>query len=274
MNIKTFKSIAANFIIIFLLVGYTSCEDPFQYNPNEIVLSDDEKDLNRKNINRILNLSPSDTLKFILISDTHHEYEYLNDFVGIANTLQNISFVLVSGDVTDFGMQFEYKATNDILKKLAIPYVVAVGNHDLLGNGSAVFEEMYGKKDFSFILHGNKFIFLNTNSREYNFNGRVPDVAWLRSELKETDTYTKAFIAGHVSPFDSDFDSALEDSYVNAITEFGKVKVSMHGHAHNYYLGHYYNNGIDLLLCRDMRSREYTLFKVWDNSYSIETISF
>ncbi len=75
MTLANLKSLSVNFIFSLLLVGYSSCEDPFQYNPNEIVLSDDEKDLNRKNIDRIVNQVDSDTLRFILISDTHHEYE-------------------------------------------------------------------------------------------------------------------------------------------------------------------------------------------------------
>lgn len=264
-------------VILFfssLLMFFSSCEDIFQYSPNEIVLKEDEKDLNRKNIDKILSEPAKDTLRFLFIADTHHEYEYLDEFVSIANGINDISFVIVAGDITNFGMQFEYRTTNDLLKKLKMPYVVAVGNHDLLGNGGAVFNEMFGKLDFSFNLHGNKFIFINSNSREYNFNGKVPDIDWLYNELRETNTYNKAFITGHVSPFDSDFDSNLETKYVNAINKTGKVKISMHGHSHSHYLGHYYNNGVDVLICSDVHSREYILCKVWDDGHTIETKIF
>ena len=60
-------------LLIVSLFLFTSCEDVFQYSPNEV--RPHEKDLNKKNIKRIN--SGGDTLAFIVISDIHHAYEEL-----------------------------------------------------------------------------------------------------------------------------------------------------------------------------------------------------
>ncbi len=261
-------------VMVVLIITFGSCEDPFQYNPNEVLLSDDEKDLNHKNINRIEAIPQKDTLRFIMISDTHHEYEDLDDFVDLVNSKNDIDFVLISGDLTNFGLQTEYRETNNRLKKLKIPYVAVIGNHDLLGNGEKVYQEMYGTLNFHFRCNNFKFIGINTNSREYNFNGRVPDLYFLRNELRDTNSFNRAFVIGHVPPFNDDFDPDLEPGYAFVLAESGKVQFAAHGHTGGYSLVNFYNNGVPYVQVDDMEARSYVLVSAWNNSISVENIIF
>ncbi len=261
-------------VMVVLIITFGSCEDPFQYNPNEVLLSDDEKDLNHKNINRIEAIPQKDTLRFILISDTHHEYEDLDDFVELVNAKNDIDFVLISGDLTNFGLQTEYRETNDRLKKLKIPYVAVIGNHDLLGNGEKVFKEMYGNLNFHFKCNNHKFMMINTNSREYNFNGNVPDLDFLRSELNDTSAYNHAYVIGHVPPFNNDFDPDLVNSYTSILAETGRVKFAAHGHTGGFSIVDWYNNGVPYVQVDDMGARSYVLVKAGNNLISVENIIF
>lgn len=69
------------------------------------------------------------------------------------------------------------------MNKLNVPYVTLIGNHDVLGNGKAVFEEIFGTDNFSFIAGKTKFVCLNTNALEYDYSHPVPDFNFLNSEM-------------------------------------------------------------------------------------------
>lgn len=262
------------FLVIFFACLLYGCEDTFQFNPNEVKLKDDEKGLNAKNISKIQAQPVDDTLRFILISDTHHEYEDVEGFVKLVNGMTGISFVAIAGDFTNFGLQTEYREANDRLKKLNVPYIAVIGNHDLLGNGSEVFEEMFGSLDFSFAHNGYKFIGINTNSREYGFDGQVPNISWLKSELQDTSTFDQVFVIGHVPPYSNDFDSELESAYATTLASSRKVKISMHGHKGDYAYDEYYNDGVNYLVTDDMKDRAYVLVKIWSGSFSVESKTF
>jgi|SRR5688572_15727906 len=268
--IKIFSPAAMFCLMIAIL---TSCEDIFQYNSNEVLLEEDEKNLNAKNIHLIEALPARDTLRFIVIADVHHNYEVFENFTEIANNLHDIAFVAVAGDLTSFGLQTEYRELHAILKKLHMPWVCVIGNHDLLGNGRKVYHEMFGALNFTFLCNGNKFICIDSNSREYNFNGQVPDLAWLNHEIGATDA-SNIFIISHIAPFDHDFDPALENGYVSALASTEKVRISLHGHWHDFYKTYYYNDGILYQVTDDLADRGYTLISVWNEGFNIEQIRF
>src|SRR6185436_1261861 len=154
-------------LLFAVLVLLVSCEDLFQYSPDEV--SPHTVNINDNNIQRI-NFE-NDTLRIIVFSDIHHAYDELIALVNTLNEKENSHFAIITGDLTNFGLQFEYDRSYDDLKKLKMPFIAAAGNHDVLANGQTVFEKMYGKLDFSFMIGAYKFIFLNTNSREFGFNG-------------------------------------------------------------------------------------------------------
>lgn len=255
-------------LIMIILLSY-SCEDVFQYSPNEV--RPHAKDINAKNIARIS--ADDDTLRFIMIADIHHAYEELEGFVDAINNTGGISFVLVAGDHTNFGLQYEYDEVHEKLDRLSVPYIAGNGNHDLLANGIKVFEQMYGPLNFSFRVKENKFVFINTCSREYNFNGAVPDINYLKNELADTNSYTNAIVIGHVPPFDSDFDSKLESAFNNTLVS-GNAKASLYGHQHTYQLSDYYQNGIDCLVADDLKDRKYVLIKIYGSEILFEEKSF
>ncbi len=258
-------------VCLFFLI---SCKDPFLYNINEIRLNEDERNLNAKNILKIQMHSTRDTLKFILTGDSQRFYEELEVFVTHVNRLEKIGFVVLNGDITDFGLNKEYRLVNDRLKKLNIPYLGIIGNHDMLANGRVLYNEMFGPENFSFFSNNNKFICLNTNSREVGNNGTVPNIPWLSLQLRLDSNYRNAFVIGHVPPFDNDFDKKLEGNYSKLLSSNKKIRLSMHGHQHSFKLVAPYNDGLQYLVVGSMNKRSYALISVWDDNYKIEEVDY
>ncbi|MBO9612598.1 MAG: metallophosphoesterase [Dyadobacter sp.] len=257
--------------LAFLL---TSCDDLFQYNPNEETLLDRDKDLTAKNIARISQLPVSDTTRFILMGDTQRWYDECEDFVRSANQQKNISFVLHAGDISDFGLTQEFKWVNEIMTRLKYPYVTVIGNHDIVANGSATYRKMFGPLNYAFSFGRDRFIFVNTNSREYAFDGSVPDIAWLKAQLADNPGHQNTIVVGHVPPFDADFDKNLEKPYTDALASDPTVKFSLYGHQHRFYEGQFYDDGVNYHLTTSMGARGYMVVSTWEGGYHVERVNF
>jgi 3',5'-cyclic AMP phosphodiesterase CpdA len=105
-----------------------------------------------------------------------------------------IDFVLNVGDVTLDGHKRHYQASKKIQKLIKYPFVTAIGNHD----DRELFDEYYGKKEFSFVNRNSYFIIMD------NERGKLYDYQfeWLEKELKKGREYDNIFIAMHKPPYD------------------------------------------------------------------------
>ena len=74
------------------------------------------------------------------------------------------------------------------------PYLPVIGNHDFIANGPLIFEKMYGPFDYSFKLGKFKFVAVNTNSIEFAYDGSVPNMNWLKSQLSDTIGIKNIFV--------------------------------------------------------------------------------
>lgn len=258
-----------------MLLSLVGCKDLFQYSPKEVRLDDEETNINLKNIPRIEALPSRDTLKFILIGDTQRFYDQVESFVAAVNKRNDISFVVLAGDISDFGLNKEFKWVHRELKKLKMPYIGVIGNHDMLSNGRLIFNKLYGPENFSFSCNGTRFVCLNTNSREVGFDGSIPNLSWLDTELKQAASYTNAFVISHVPPFSkADFDSDLELPYAARLAYNKNVRASLHAHDHTTKRLRPYNDGLEYFVIGTINKRTYAVVKVWDDQYTIEEHGF
>lgn len=257
-------------IVTLLALSLVSCKDLFQYSPNEVRLDEHEKNLNQKNIQKIQAAHPRENFRFILIGDAQRFYDEVEDFVGSVNALDDIAFVVLAGDITDFGLNREYRWINERLGKLKVPYVAVIGNHDMLANGRAVYRQMYGEENFSFTYSGTRFVCLNTCSNERGFDGSIPDMPWLTSQLSDTLNYQNAFVVSHMPPFDVGFDKRMEQSYAQLMSSNKRIKMSLHGHKHAASRTSPYGDGFEYLVVGSMNKRGYYIISVGEKGYQVE----
>lgn len=218
----------SNLIIYFPLLCLLSC----RFNASPYVSKTPKLQRNNSQIITIKDLelsSPAD-FKVALISDTHNYYEEFGQLVKAINTNGPYSFVIVTGDITNFGLLDEYDESRRYLNRLNFPSVVAVGNHDLLSKGDVIFERMFGSSNFTFIYKNVHFIFFNNNNWESS--GQVPDKPFIESALMASTSPFKILVA-HVSPDDRDrFDESVIAEWAAMMTNYN-VNYFINGHNHN-----------------------------------------
>jgi 3',5'-cyclic AMP phosphodiesterase CpdA len=265
------KPIKSLFLFFVMSLTYLSC-DKFEHNHYQVGLSEEYMNINQKNIARIRD-SASDTLKLAVIGDSQRFYEGTSDVVDAINKIEGIDFVIHTGDLVDFGIQKEYILMHDILEKLNSPYITVVGNHDLIGNGSKIFREMYGPYDFTFTFNGYKFIYLNTNAREFNFSPNVPNISWLDKQLSDTASYKQAIVVNHVPYDNDDFNPSLRDDYLNTINKYPNTLISINGHNHNFAFRPSMAGNVPFLNTASPKNGEFILLEIWDDKFSYKLVT-
>ncbi|MBI3883523.1 MAG: metallophosphoesterase, partial [Sphingobacteriales bacterium] len=177
------------------------------------------------------------------------------------------------GDITDFGVLEQYLTIYNILKKLHVPYISVIGNHDLTANGGKIYLQMFGEKNFSFIYKGYKFLFHDTNGREYDFNGSVPNLFWMTDQLK--DEVPKWFVGvSHVPPFDPDFDKTLELPYKDLLLSKPNFILSLHGHTHHQSDSYKYEDHVRYMTCNSVEKQKSCLLKLINGKVMMQLIPY
>jgi 3',5'-cyclic-AMP phosphodiesterase len=241
--------------------GFVGCRDSFEFSPNQVFDHDTPLNLNTNNLSRLRTLPGDDTITIAFVGDSQRFYDELSAFIDTVNNIKAVDFVLLAGDITDFGLLEEFEIVNDIFKRLNKPYFGVIGNHDVVAKGEQVFERMFGPVNYSFHYRGVKFVAHNTNSKEYN-NGNVPDLNWLRSELVTSDSAKYLVGISHVPPFSDDFDKNLESAYTTLLEETPSFLISLHGHIHRHTDGYPYGDGIRYITSHSFDKRSFVMIKI------------
>jgi Icc protein len=245
---------------------FFSCKN-IMFHPEEV--RPNAKNLNAINLQKLQSLTPKTSFKFIMTGDTQEFYDELEDFVTHVNSMNDISFVLLNGDLVEFGWNNEYNWVAGRLAKLKVPYITTIGNHDMLANGREMYKEMFGQENFVFNYGASRFICLNTNSRETGFDGTIPDMNWLANQLKDT-TPQNIFILSHVPPFSDDFNRSIEYDFRVLLRSNPRTRLSLHGHEHKYHVEQPYGDGLEYLVAGSGEQRNYALITVNGNEYTLE----
>ena len=271
---KTIKLHPVRRWLYFAMLLFLSSCDRFEYHPYDTKgLS--ATNVNAANIERIrANDNSSDTLRFILVGDTQRHYDETEDFVKAINKRTDIDFVIHGGDVSDFGLSKEYEWMYDIMKKIEVPVVTLIGNHDVIGHGKDIYLELYGDCNFSFVTHRTRFIFLNTNALEFDYSTPVPDFDYMLSFVDDTVGIENTIVAMHVPPYNIEFNNnaALMFNYI--VESYKNVRFCLHAHTHKIEENDFFNNGINYYGCDDITGRSYMVFTVTPNSYAYTVETF
>jgi outer membrane protein assembly factor BamB/predicted MPP superfamily phosphohydrolase len=181
--------------------------------------------------------SAQEPLTFVHLTDTHvggsTGADDLRRTVKDINENPAIQFVVISGDITEFGSDEEIKLAKQILDSLNKPWYIIPGNHDSnwSENGSNTFKKVFGNETFAFTA--GPYLFLGTHSGP-NMRmspGQIPreNIVWLDSVLKATDNNTPIIFVNHY-PQDSSLNNWFE-----AIDRLKQknIQLALCGHGHS-----------------------------------------
>lgn len=248
--------------LIFLVLGFYACSDAFEYSPNQVFDQDSAINLNKKNLTRLDTMPGDDTVTFAFVGDSQRFYDELERFIDTVNTIDEIDFVLLAGDISDFGLLEEFELVHEQLSGLNKPYFGVVGNHDVVARGEEIFQRMFGPLNYTFTYRSVKFVAHNTNGKEYP-DEEVPDMDWLRSALVTDESARYLVAVSHVPPFSSDFNEDLEDEYAALLSETPDLLLSLHGHVHTHQDGYPYNDGVRYMTSHSFDKKRFVVLKIY-----------
>ena len=120
-------------------------------------------------------------LVFAVAGDPQGREEVWSQVVKALNSVSPApKFTLLLGDLVASGTEPQYKAFADSAKALKMPFYAVPGNHDIRGDGAALFRRYVSDKlYYSFEEGGYKFIGLNTGDGQVD----AEQMQWLQKEL-------------------------------------------------------------------------------------------
>ena len=205
-------------------------------------------------------LTGQTSFKFAQVTDTHvggqTGAEDLRRTVADLNKQRDIDFVILSGDVTEFGSDEELALAKQILDSLRLPLYILPGNHDSnwSESGANSFRKVFGSEAFFFNHKGYQFLGTTSGPNMRMSPGQIPreNLVWIDSVFKANPNNTVPLIAINHYPLDS----SLNNWYELVDRIHGRnIQFALCGHGHSNKL---YNwDGIPGVMSRsNLRAKE------------------
>ncbi len=177
--------------------------------------------------------------RFAFISDTHigspngGAEEDLRRTIADINTIDDIAFVVLTGDITELGTNRELTLAKKLLDSLDIRYYIIPGNHDTgwSETGGLGFNKTFGMDKFHFTHNGIHFIGCASGPYVRMSDGHVPrsHINWLKKELKKINPAVPVVFLNHY-PLDPGLDNWFE---VIDLLKAKNTILALCGHGHN-----------------------------------------
>lgn len=157
--------------------------------------------------------------KFAFLSDTHigspngSAEADLRRTIGDINAMNDIDFVVITGDITELGSAKELALAKKILDSFRLKYYIIPGNHDTgwSESGGQEFTSVFGNDKFSFEHKGIRFIGCASGPYVRMSDGHIPrsHLNWLDKELKTLKKDQPLIFLNHY-PMDEGMDNWYE----------------------------------------------------------------
>jgi 3',5'-cyclic AMP phosphodiesterase CpdA len=179
---------------------------------------------------------------FIVFSDSRDAPELVMKNLIAKVNREDAIFAICVGDLVTNGTEEEFTFFIKRIKRINMPLLTVLGNHDIGKNGKAVYYKLFGHLYYSFRI-GNSYFIVLDNANEKNIDPR--QMAWLKNELKKSQKYRYRFVFMHVPLYDPRVGNivghSLEDfnfaKKLNAIFDKYNVTMLFTSHIHAYLKG-------------------------------------
>jgi len=177
--------------------------------------------------------------KFAHISDTHvggapTAVEDLRSTVRDINADTTLRFVILTGDITEFGADAELRLAKSVLDSLNKPWYIIPGNHDAnwSESGANSFRMVFGAETSSFQYGGYLFAGTACGPNMRMGPGQVPreDIVWLDSVLRHLPRPDMPIVYFNHYPQDSSQNNWYE---VMDRLKQKNIQLILCGHGHN-----------------------------------------
>jgi 3',5'-cyclic AMP phosphodiesterase CpdA len=184
------------------------------------------------------------------------------------NSLGDIDFVLVSGDISQYGDSLSLKKAKKMLDSLRMPYYVTLGNHEVnwAENQTANYMHVFGNDKFAFAHKNFYFIGFPTKPIVKGGDGYIlaKDIQWVDDKLESLQSEVPVFAITHYPLLTGDV-SNWQD--MTTILKKYNVQAVLSGHYHRNMIFDY--DGIPGIVCRSvLRANEevggYIIFEIGD----------
>lgn len=201
-----------------------------------------------------------ETFSFAWISDNHlGSFAYAEDDLRQAiediNGIDSLEFVILSGDLTEFGVTSEFALLKQMLDSLNKPYYMVDGNHDVnwSENGTTTFENYFkgNAPRFCFDAHGIRFIGCGSGPMLRMGAPHIPreEINWLKDILASTHKDQPVIFVNHFPQFE---EIANSWEVTNILKDYN-VQYILCGHFHVNSTKEY--NGLTSVLGRSLLRR-------------------
>ncbi|MBA4408930.1 MAG: PQQ-binding-like beta-propeller repeat protein [Bacteroidota bacterium] len=185
-----------------------------------------------------IGLVSAQSFRFAHVTDTHIGGSTATDdlirTVDDINRQADIDFVILSGDITEFGCDQELLEAKEIISKLNKPFYVLPGNHDSKWSesGNNSFVRIFGAEGFSFEKNGYLFIGTASGPNMRMAPGLVPreQMVFLDSILGHIKNPEQPIIFVNHYPLDESLSNWYE---VIDLLKTRNIQVSLLGHGHS-----------------------------------------
>ena len=176
--------------------------------------------------------------RFAWLSDTHVGATTGATDLGLSirdiNAMDDIAFVILSGDITEMGSDAQLDLAKSILDSLRKPYYIIPGNHDTKwsGSGCTKFSSLWGNDKFIFEYGGYHFIGFHQGPIMKMGDGHfaAEDLRWVDNALKPLRNNRQPLIVVTHYPLDPDIDNWYE--MTDRLKKFN-VQAVLVGHGHS-----------------------------------------
>jgi 3',5'-cyclic AMP phosphodiesterase CpdA len=240
--------------ILLVSALLVSCGE--RYSPWESDVPSDLKNLTAQQLS-VLNETPEQSFPFTvaLLADPQGTPKDLQRVVDAINRRDDVKFIMVLGDLTDYGLLHEYIWAGNALKRSRVPFFTVVGNHDAIAHGKSIYRDMFGPYDYTFTYAGLKFVMWNNNQFEFG----ASDFSWL-----ERNSDSNSVVASHVPPVVDVHKQDQVDRWLEINRRTG-IWASLHGHRGTEVAHSWHENSIPYYVVPKLSGRRYTLATFHDD---------
>jgi predicted phosphodiesterase len=230
----------------------------------------DETNLTRRQLAQLSKTKPPGVRwSFLAFGDTHDEYDDLETSIESMNQLP-ASLALIAGDLCDRGTLQEFEWSGELYRRLAMPFLTVIGNHDELSDGVKIYERMYGPRDYSFEYGGLKFVLFDSNTLE---NPQAPNRDWLTQQVKDHGDSQVVLVTHQPVTEPNDVENGTTKEFYDDLLASGDVALVVHGHLDAYVLRSVHD--VPVLQCGTFETqRTYTLITYDGQGFEFERCRF